>query len=172
MKKHLLLWFSSLGAAYEAAHAASGLGAEILELFPFSSKGHLLLAVPTSVDVSKFVGGLKVNIENLEVFLDLPEKVLNSYLSLTNPPLAEDLLIGEYLFLGDTFRIASQASKFGLEILDLRFMRDTTGHSYFMATGPSELCKSFLHQILPNAGKIRRIENPHQNLREFFPHLN
>ncbi len=169
MKKHLLLWFSSLGAAYEAANAAGLVGGHILELFPFSSKGHLLLSIPADLDVSSFISGFKIPIENQEVFLDLPEKVLNSYLSLTNPPLADDLLIGEYLFLGDTLRIAAQASKFGLEILDIRFMRDTTGHSYFMATGPSQLCEGYLHQILPNAGKIRRIKNPHENLREFFP---
>lgn len=172
MKKHLLLWFSSLGAAYEAAHMACGIGGQILEMFPFSSKGHLLLEVPLNLDVSKFVSGLNLNVEKLEVLIDLPEKVLNSYLSLTNPPLAEDLLIGENLFLGDTFRMASQASKFGLEILDLRFMRDTTGHSYFMATGSSELCEGFLHHILPSAGKIRRLKNPHESLREFFPQPN
>ena len=169
MKKHLLLWFSSLGAAYEAAHTATQTGGEILELFPFVSKGHLLLQMPSNFDVSKFLSDLNLKIENKELFLDLPDKVLNSYLSLASPALAEDLLICEYSFLGDTFRIASQAANLGLDILDLRFMRDTTGHSYFMATGTSEMCSAFFHQILPSAGKIRRIKNPSEGLREFFP---
>lgn len=172
MKKHLLLWFSNLGAAYEAADRASRLEAVILELFPFNSKGHLLLQIPTNLDVTQFLLSLKSNVEKSEVFIDLPEKVLNSYLSLSNPPLGEDLLIYEELFLGDTFRVATEASNFGLELLDLRFMRDTTGHSYFMATGSMELCGKFVQQLGGHSGKVTQIHHPSSGLREFFPYQN
>ncbi len=170
MKKHLLLWFSSLGAAYEAADRASRLEAVILELFPFSSKGHLLLEIPTDLDVTQFLLSLKSKVEKSEVFIDLPDKVLSSYLSLSNPPLGEDLLIYEEHFLGDTLRIAVEASNFGLELLDLRFMRDTTGHSYFMATGSLELCGEFVQHVDGSSGKVTQIHQPSAGLREFFPY--
>jgi hypothetical protein len=169
MKKHLLVWFSSLGAAYEAADLASRAGAQILELFPFVSKGHLFLQISPEFGIGQFLASLRLSPDNMEVFSALSEQVLNAYLSLSNPPLGEDLLIAEFTFLGDSLRIASQAEKFGLQLLDIRFMRDTTGHSYFMATGSSEKCTAFIHQLLPSSGKIRQIKNPSEGLREFFP---
>lgn len=172
MKKYLLLWFSSLGAAYAAAETATQLGGEILELFPFVSRGHLFLQIPQAIDVPKFLASLSTKPDNLESFLDLPDKVLKSYLSLTSPPLGDDLLICEYSFLGETLRVATQASNSGLEILDVRFMRDTTGHSYFMATGPSGDCSSFVQHLVPSAGKILQLKNPNEKLREFFPRPN
>lgn len=169
MKKHLILWFSSLGAAYHAADAATKEGAIILELFPFASMAHLFLEAPAELNISALLAEQQLKVEKIEIFSYLPEKVLRSYLSLTNPALSEDLLIYEHAFLGETLRVAAQASHMGLELLDIRFMRDTAGHSYFMATGLAELCTAFIHHAIPSSGKIRQIKNPSDALREFFP---
>jgi hypothetical protein len=169
MKSHLLLWFNSLGEAYEAAHSASAKGAVILELFPFSSRGHLFLEMKTEFNPDLFLNSLSASPQQVARFQFDTPKVLQAYLSLVNPPLQEDLVIAEYSFLGDGLAAAQQAEKMGLEILDIRFMRDSTGHTALQLTGTSMQCREFTTKAASAYGKFRHIQKPSQGLRDFFP---
>lgn len=164
MKMHLLAWFDGLGAAYKAANEASLLGYEILELFPFSSKAQLLLEINKNASSSKSF--LSEAIRTAE-FEDLSPDVLPAYLSLKSPPLQEQLIVYEGAFLGDSFAVAQRASRAGLNILDLRMMRDTTGASYVFLSGSGDLVADFFQKN--QRREMTLIKNPSEALRQFFP---
>ena len=167
MKKHLLLWFRSLGGAYSAADLATRNGARILELFPFGSKAQLFLEVTSTFSSEKFLSSLNENPEK-SALLSLGEPVLKAYLSLASPPLGENLMIVEAVFLGDIFSVAQSAVEKDLSILDLRFSRDSQASSYTMLTGSTENCQGLLKKLPPTcAGRF--ISKPSDSLREFFP---
>lgn len=167
MKKHQILWFKDLGAAYLVANAASEKGSKILELYPFGSRGHLFLE-SSSLSLEELMTLTKVTPEKSFESEDLSEKVLSAYLSLSNPPLEEELLIIEAEFIGDVFEAAQIAMKVGLSILDLRFIRDTSGHSYCQVTGRKQAVENFLMKV-PFACAVTRVSNPSSGLKEFFP---
>lgn len=166
MKKHLLLWFNSLASAYVAANEAAKLDAKILEIFPFGSKGHLLVEIPGSFSIDTFVNSLNNKPEKHQEFENLAMAVLPAYLSLNNPPLQDNMVILESDFLGDVFTECLRASGLGMSILDLRFVRDSSGHSYAMLTGNIDMCETVIKQA---KCKAQKISQPHPGLREFFP---
>jgi hypothetical protein len=166
MKKHLLLWFNDLGSAYVAANEAAKLGAKILEVYPFGSKGHLLFEAQEAFARDSFVGSLESKPLKHQEFKKLEETVLPAYLSLINPPLHDHILIVESDFLGDIFTDCLKAVELGLAILDLRFVRDSSGHSYAILTGRIDMCETLAKQT---KCKAKLVDRPHPGLKEFFP---
>src|SRR5690606_27168970 len=151
------------------ADQAVRLNAKILELFPFASQGQLFLDWPTELSAETLLEKLPVKPSHMEVLPNLSEKVLESYLSLRSPPLQEDLLVIECDFLGRALKISTKAGSLGLEILDIRFMRDSSGQSFVFLTGASESCEKFAKSDFLKPDKIQHIKNPTQGLRNFFP---
>ncbi len=157
------MWFNSLGAAYAAADVAAKQGHEIRELFPFAGKGHLFLSSTESLNLQKLKEQPNQSIE----IDNLSEAVLRAYLSLDNPPIEDFLMIIEADFLGEVFMGCQKAIDSGLKIVDLRFVRDASGHSYAFLTGKESDGKKY-QASCPSQLQARYIDSPADGLKAFF----
>lgn len=157
----LVLDYAGLGEAYGALQLLKTGSVEVVELIP--SAGSTILMLSGLRDELILIEKIFPVPRSRHLIESLPERTIDAWLGLQNPPLEMCLAIFESDSIGAVFEASVRFEQAGIRPFDLRILRGATVKAYVFATGEGEW---------PNLSDLRglgtKIQNPSVALKEFF----
>lgn len=185
MKTYFVARAKSLGEAYDLLNELSQLDFELFEIAPVAGGAHLILfSALTKTECDQKILNLKSKIEKQCEYAKtvmLSDDVIESYLSLRETPLKDDLLIIEHDFLGNIFERAQQLHSQGFDLLDLRFAKGfkQRAHAFFTniesnlaqsGTNPPQSYQEFVQELRLQKFEVTYLAKLSDGVRALFEH--
>jgi|GEM_PF-4267110 len=173
MDEKNLIFFKtkSLGSAYNIANLLAKSGFSLLETFPIGGGGHLLMEYKNSpvAPIPQFDEEITSEIVGSQVVLNCPNSIYKAYLSLENFPVQDHLLVLDFEFLGEAFKLAEGLVKRGFGLVDIRLMRGISSHCYLIFTSESIARLRDAHKELKALGhRCQLLEDLHPDLKQIL----
>ncbi len=178
MKTYFVSRTKSLGNAYALLNQLSSRGFELFEIAPIAGGAHLIMF--SVEEAAACLDKIKDLQEDLQKFCEfqqtvsLSDDVIESYLSLRDVPLKQDLLVLEHDFLGALFEVAQKLHSEGLDLLDLRFAKGykQKAHAFFTQANPASRVSEQVSELKKKGFEVTYLSELSAGVRSLFEHVN